>query len=289
MEMVEIIVVNLLNGLTMAALLFILSGGFTLVLGLMGTLNLAHGALYMVSAYVGLTLASEGWNFLLVCFLCGILAGMIGLVMERIFLRKIGRQYLMQVLLTIGFVYVLTNIVEWIWGGVALSPFTPPFLSGSVRIIEMRFPINRFAIMITALLIGIGLWFFEHKTRTGAIVRAGMDNSEMTMALGINLGLVYSAVFFLSAFMAGISGIIGAPLMGANAQLGMDVLTLALIVVVIGGLGSLGGAMLASFIVGIIDAFGRAFIPELAMFTMYFVMIIILLVRPSGLIRGRLM
>jgi branched-chain amino acid transport system permease protein len=285
----QLILGNLLNGLTMAALLFILSSGFTLVLGLMGTLNLAHGALYMVGAYVGLTLASEGWNFFLVCFLCGLISGVIGFIIERGFLRRLRRQELMQILLTIGFVYIFTNLVQWIWGGIALSPFTPAFLSGAVGILETRFPINRFAIMITALLIGIGLWFFEHKTRAGAIVRAGMDNSEMTTALGINLDLTYSAIFFLSAFMAGIAGIIGAPLMGANPELGMDVLTFALIVVVIGGLGSLEGALLASVIVGTIDAFGRAFIPELAMFTMYLVMIIILLIRPAGLMKGRLM
>lgn len=243
----------------------------------------------MVGAFVGISLGMQGWNYLLICFLCGILSGLIGLILDRVFLHRLYRQELMQIILTLGFVYILSNVVEWIWGGQTLPPFSPPIFLGSMSILGLSYPINRFPIIFVALLLGVGLWLFGQKTHMGAIVRAGMDNKEMTMALGINLQLVYTLVFFLGSFIAGVAGIVGAPLMGAYAGLGMDALTLALIVVVIGGLGSVGGAVLASFLVGVIDAFGKAFIPDLAMFTMYLVMIIILLVKPSGLLKGRLM
>ena len=195
----------------------------------------------------------------------------------------------MQIVLTIGFVWILGNICEWIWGGRTLASFTPAILSGSVDLIGVKYPINRFPIIFTALLFGIGLWLVGQKTRMGAIVRAGMDDKEMTIGLGINLGLAYTLVFFLSASIAGVAGIIGSPLTGAYAGLGMDALTFALVVVVVGGLGSVGGALLASLLIGIIDAFSKAFFPEYGMFTMYLVMVIMLVLRPSGLMKGRLM
>jgi branched-chain amino acid transport system permease protein len=186
--------------------------------------------------------------------------------------------------LTFGFVYILSNIVIWVWGGHRRLQFTAPYLFGSVDIGGVSFAKDRLAIIGVGVIIAILLWYLQNRTRIGAIIRAGMDNKEITMGLGINLELVSAFVFFLGAFIAGFAGVIGAQLLGAYSWLGTDILLYALIVVVVGGLGSVEGALLAGLVIGLVDTFGKALFPQLAMFTIYFAMIVILLVKPSGLL-----
>ncbi len=256
--------------------------------GVMGILNLAHGALYMIGAYVGWTVAVKyGLNFGLAVLAAGLAGGLVGLAVERGFLRHLYKQLNEQVLLTFGFVYIITNLSLWIWGAKARAPFTAPFLSGSFPIGNMTYPLSRIAIIIVGGVLAIGLWWLQDKTRIGAILRAGMDYKEMTMALGINLPRVSIFVFFLSAFIAGAAGVIGAPLFGAHLGIALNVLLLAVIVIIVGGVGSIQGALLASMLIGVIDAFGKALFPQFAMFTMYLLMVIILLIRPSGLLGRR--
>ena len=278
-------VICLLNGISFGCILFLLASGLSLTLGLMGLLNLAHGALYMIGAYIGWTVAVHwGLGFITAAVAAGAVSGVIGLIMERGFLRHLNKMPNEQVLLTIGFVYIITNACLWIWGSIAKPPFSAEFLSGAFTIVGWPYPYSRVAIIILGIVAGIALWWLQAKTRIGAIIRAGMDDKELTKGLGINLELTAAALFFVGAFLAGFAGVIGAQLIGANLGLGLDILLLALIVVVIGGMGSVTGSFLGALMIGVVDAFGKIFIPEMAMFTLYFLMVIVLIVKPTGLL-----
>jgi len=281
---VEAILLNLLNGISYGMVLFLIASGMSIVMGIMGITNLAHGALYMVGAYVGWTIAVQyDLSFWLAALLGGLGAGLVGFLIERGFLRHLYKQPNEQVLLTFGFVYVLTNLCIWVWGGRFRTQFTDPALAGFVNFAGLSYPAARVEIILIGLVLAAGLWWLQEKTRIGAIVRAGMDDKEMTMGLGINLERVAMLVFFLASFIAGFAGVIGAQLLGVNSMMGTDMLLLALIVIIVGGVGSIQGALFGGILIGVVDALGKAFFPGLAMFTMYLAMIIILLVKPSGL------
>lgn len=281
----ELFVLNVLNGISFGVILFLLGSGLSLILGVMGMLNLAHGALYMVGAFVGWTIArQQGLNFVLAIFAGGVTGGLLGLVMERGFFRYLYKQLNEQVLLTFGFLYILTNLSLWIWGPLPKGPFTAEILSFSFPIMGGVYPTARIVIIFIGVALAIGLWWLQEKTRVGAIIRAGMDDKEMTEGLGISLGVVSTALFVLGAFIAGASGVIGAQLFGVKLELGLDILLLALVVVIVGGTGSVQGALLGGIIIGLIISFGKALFPDLAMFFIYLVMIAILLIKPSGLL-----
>lgn len=284
----EQFIINLLNGLSYGMVLFMIASGMSVVMGAMNIINLAHGVLYMIGGYVGWTIAVKfGAPFVLGLLAGGLAAGFTGLMLERGFLRHLYKQPNEQVLLTFGFVYILTNLSLWVWGGWPRMPFTAKFLSGSFEILGRAYPKARMATIIIGLVMAIVLWWLQDKTRVGSMVRAGMDNKEMAMGLGINMERVFALVFFVASFIAGLGGVLGAQLLGVYNALGLEILLLALIVVIVGGVGSVQGALLGGILIGVIDAFGRALFPKLAMFTMYFTMIIILLVRPSGLLGRR--
>ena len=276
---------NLLNGIAFGAILFLIATGLTLTLGVMGIFNLAHGALYMVGGLVGWTIAiHQGWNFWLAVLAGAIAGGLLGLIMERGFFRYLQGMFNEQVLLTFGLLYILTNLCLWIWGAVPKASFTAPFLSGSFPIMGHMYPFSRIATIFIGIIIAIGLWWLIDKTRAGAVVRAGMDDKEMTTGLGINVGLVSTAVFTLGALLAGAAGVLGAHLFGVSLNLGLSVLLYSVIVVVIGGMGSIQGALLGSMVIGIADSFIKGLNPDLGYFSMYLIMIIILLVKPAGLL-----
>lgn len=280
--------VSLLNGMSLGVILFLLTAGLSLTLGLMGIVNLAHGALFMIAAYVGWTIVVElGLSYWWALLAGPICAGLVGLVMERGFLRFLHKRTDEQVLLTIGFIYILMNISLWIWGGTFRLPYTASILSSSFPIAGLEYPLHRMFTIGIGLILAFGLWWLQEKTKVGAIVRAGMDDKEMTTGLGLNLGRVNYLVFFLGAFVAGLAGVIGAQMMGPRIGMAWDILLFALIVLVVGGVGSIQGALLGAMIIGIVDAFGRALFPDFSMFFMYLVMIIILLVKPAGLLGRR--
>jgi branched-chain amino acid transport system permease protein len=284
----EVFARNLLNGISFGMVLFLAGSGLSVVMGVMGVTNLAHGALYMLGGYVGWTVAIHyGMNFWLAIFLGGLVSGLIGLSIERIFLRHLYKQPNEQVLLTFGFVYIITNLCIWIWGGRPRMQFTSPTLSGLLDIFGMPYPITRLVIIGIGLIVAIVLWWLQDRTRIGAIIRAGMDDKEMTMGLGINLERVSMLVFFLAAFVAGVAGVVGAQLMGVHSILGLDILLVALIVVIVGGMGSVQGSLLGGILIGLIDTFGKSLFPQLAMFTMYLAMVVILLLKPSGILGRR--
>ena len=277
----------LVMGLSFSVLLFMLSSGLSLVFGLMNVLNLTHGGYYLIGSFVGISIYKWTGNFLLAILAGGVAAGIIGVGMERGFLRYLPGQLLDQVILTMGFLFIITNLAKWIWGPVPQMATPPSLVAGSLRIGAYSVYFYHLVVIFSGLIIAIVLWLFQERTRYGAIIRAGIDNREMIMAIGINFNQVCAWVFFFGTVIAGISGVIGLPLLGAYLESGSEILLYALIVVIIGGLGSMQGALAGSFIIGMIHSFSKAFFPPLAFFVMYLLVIIILLIRPSGLFGKR--
>jgi branched-chain amino acid transport system permease protein len=262
------------NGISYAALLFLLGGGFTLIFGVMKITNIAHGSFYLVGGYIGYTVASLSGNFYLAFVAACIVVSLLGMAMERWFLRGLAGQDLRQMLVTMGIALFLQDLCLVIWGGNPLTLSVPPYLAGSLAIGAYRFPVLRIAmIAAAALLFGI-LWWFQEKTRVGAMVRAAVDNTEMAEGLGINVPLVTLGVF---------GGVLGVAFMGLYPGLDFELLPFAFVVVIIGGMGSLPGALVGAVIVGLIDNFGKALFPELSYFTLFAPMALVLAVRPTGL------
>jgi len=281
----EFMVVNLLNGISFGMVLFLIGSGLSLTLGLMGIANLAHGALFMFGGYVGWSVAVQfGLNYWLSVLAGGIAAGLVGLAVQRGALHFLYKLLFEQVVLTVGVLFVISNVVLWVWGGQTRTPFTAPLLSSSFSIFSSEYPLHRIATIGIGLIMAFFLWWFQERTRVGAIIRAGMDDKETTTGLGINSGLVDSLVFFFGAFIAGAAGVLGAQLMGLNINMGLPILLFALMVVIVGGMGSIQGAFVGAVVIGLIDAFSRALVPGIGMFTMWFIMIVVLLVRPSGIL-----
>jgi branched-chain amino acid transport system permease protein len=280
----ELILTNLLNGISYASILFLIASGMSLIFGVMGILNLAHGALYMLGAFIGITAASVTHNFLLGAIIGAIGLGVVGLILQYLFLSRLYQQFSEQALLTLGLVYIFSNVVTWIWGPWSLMGEVPTILSGSIPLGSRNFPIYRFGLIAIGLALFAGLWWLQNKTRIGARIRAGMDNRTMTMAMGINYLLLSTAIFVLGAAMGGLAGFLGAPIVGADPGMSMGILLMAMIVVVIGGLGNVQGALLGAVIIGIFDTFGKAYFSDFAMFLVYLIFIIVLLVRPNGLL-----
>jgi branched-chain amino acid transport system permease protein len=281
----ELFVLNVLNGISFGMLLFFIASGLALVFGVMGILNLAHGAFYMIGAYVGIvvTRACGSWLFgLLSAAAC---VAVIGFALERVFLRHLYKQLNEQVLLTVGAIYILTNIVQWLWVvPEQWSQAAPWPLAGSVEILGFAYPVYRIFLSIAGVVFFFGLWFLQEKTRVGAIIRAGMDDKQMISGMGINYDQVSSAVFLLGSAIGGLSGYLGSPIIGANPSMGINILLLSTIVVIVGGVGYVQGTLFGALIIGLVDALGKAYFPVFALYTPYIVMIVILLIRPAGLL-----
>ena len=278
---------NLVNGLAMGMVYFLTAAGMSIVMGVMGISNLAHGALYMVSAYVGWQVF-KGFHgpFTLAVILGGLAGGLLGLLIERIVHRRLYKQPNEQVLLTYGFVYILTNLCIWIWQGWARMPFTAAALK-PITIGGLRFASSRLVLIGLGAIFAVALWYLQDRTRLGARVRAGMDDKEMAQGMGVNMEMVSMIVFFIAAFVAGLSGVLGAQVMGINSEAGNTILLQAMVVVIVGGVGSIQGALLGGLLIGLIDTFGKVLFPQLAMFTIYLAMVLILVVRPRGLLGRR--
>ena len=282
----DVFVLNLLNGISLGSVLFLLAASLSLIIGVMGILNLAHGALYMVGAFVGWTVAVQyELNFGLAALMGGLAAGLVGLIIERGLFRRLYKQLNEQVLLSFGLIYILTNLSQWVWGPRDRAPFTAPLWAGSFDIMGWSYPYSRVSIIFIGLILAAGLWWLQDKTRVGAIVRAGMDDAEMTSGLGINLTPITVGASFLGSALAGFAGVAGTPLLGQiNLEAGLTMLLVALAVCVIGGVGSIQGAMVGALLIGIATALAATYLPVLAMFMMYIAMVLILVLRPSGLL-----
>ncbi len=273
-----------LNGLAYGVLLFLLSVGLTLIFGMLDVINLAHGSFYMLGAYAGLTLIGATGNFWLAMGLAPVLVGLVGALVERTCLRPLhGRSPLDQVLLTFGLIYLFEDLVKWIWGGYIRSIPAPAVLAGSVRILDATIPTYRLFVIGFGLLMAGALWLVIERTRLGAVIRAGVYDAEMAAGLGIDIHRVFTGVFAFGAGLAALSGVIAGPIQSAYPAMGVSILIPALIVVVVGGLGSLKGSLAGSLIIGQAETFGKAWLPEAAMLIIYVVTALVVLLRPQGL------
>lgn len=287
-ETLSIFAMQLLNGLAYGMLLFLLAAGLSLIFGIMDILNLAHGSLYMLGAYIAFSIANYLENFWLALILAPLLVGLISLILEVGLLRiSYNRGHLTQVLLTFGLAYVFNDMVRWIWGADIRSLTPPASISGSLEIMGQTFPRYRIFVVFLGLAIAFLLWFFQEKTRWGAIIRAGVSDKEMVSGLGINIRLVFTLIFALGGILAGLSGVAAGPILGLFPGMDFETLIFALIVVVVGGLGSFTATLGGAIIIGLADTFGKVWFPEASLFLIFAIMAIVLLVKPQGLFGGR--
>ena len=281
--MSEFLLVQTLNGLSFGALLFLLGSGLSLIYGVMKIVNIAHGSYYMLGAYVGLSVILRTKSFILGAFAGGVAVGVIGLGMERIFLRRFPLQALPQMMITLGFALVFRDLALLIWGGDPYTLPSPAFLIGSTQIYKVVFPVYRLFVICVAAVVAVSLWVFNDKTLVGAKLRAAVDDHEMAGGVGLNVPLISGFMFALGAFLAAFGGVMGGPIFGVYPGLDFELLSLAFVVVIVGGRGSLKGSAVGSILVGLIDNFGKALVPELSYFTLFAPMAIVLAIRPTGL------
>jgi branched-chain amino acid transport system permease protein len=271
------------NSVTLGGLLFLLSAGFSLIFGLMRIPNLTHGSMFMLGAYFGVSLIAAGAGFWIAALGAGLGVALFGAIIERFVLRRLVGAELAQVLVTLGLSFMAADFCLMVWGGDPLSVATPPELAGFARLGVLVFPNYRLAIIVIAAIVAIGLWLLLDRTRLGAMIRAGVDDPDMARVVGIRVSQLFTIVFALGAGLAAFAGIIGGPIMSVYPGLDQDMLPLALVVVILGGTGSLLGSFVGSIIVGFIYNFGQALLPELAYFVLFFPMLLVLLLRPQGL------
>jgi branched-chain amino acid transport system permease protein len=267
----------------LGGLLFLLAAGFSLIFGLMRIANLTHGGLFMLGAYLGVSILKVVPNLWLAALAAGMGVALFGGLLERFILRKLGGNVLSQVLVTLGFAFIIADLCLVVWGGDPIPVPTPAFLQRPVILAGLAFPAYRLAVVVIACLVALFLYFLMERTRLGAMIRAGVDDREMARAVGIPVSRLFTIVFCLGAGLAGAGGVIGGPIMSAYPGLDSDMLPLALIVVILGGVGSLVGAFAGAFITGFVYTFGVARFPDLAYVILFLPMILVIAFRPRGL------
>jgi branched-chain amino acid transport system permease protein len=279
--------IQLLNSVQYGLLLFMLAAGLTLIFGIMGVVNLAHGSFYMLGAY--LAFALTGWfdSLPLAILLGPVLAAAFGFVLERLLFRHFyHRDHLDQVLLTFGLIYVFEEIRALVWGNDVLGVKTPAYLDWSIPLTDTQsYPVYRLFISAVCIALAIGLYLLIAKTRLGMKIRAGAFNRDMTEALGVNIGLIHALVFGLGVALAAVAGIVAAPISSVYPNMGSQVLIMCFVVVVIGGIGSVRGALVAALLVGFVDTFGKVLLPSVAGMLVYVLMAAVLLWKPEGLFK----
>ena len=271
------------NGISYGALLFLVGSGLSLIFGVMRIVNLAHGSYFLLGGYVALTVIWTTGSWALAIPVAAVSIAVLGLVMERVFLRPLGFDPLRQVLLTVGFAFLFQQAALDIWSGNPFDINPPAALSRSIAVDGLHLPVYRIFMIVVAVVIGLSLWLVMEKTRLGATIRATVDDAEMARGIGINTSLISTLIFGLGAFLAALGGVIGGAFLGVYPGLDFEMLPIAFAVVIIGGMGSLGGAAIGALIVGLADNFGKALFPEVSYFTLYAPMALILAVRPTGL------
>jgi branched-chain amino acid transport system permease protein len=297
----ELFLTQLLNGVQLGMLLFLLSAGLTLVFGIMGFLNLAHGSFYMLGAYLGVA-AWQATDSFAIALAAGVGASLlIGVAIERlVLLRLYERDHLYQVLATLGLILFFNEVVRIVWGPSSLFMATPQWLAGAVDLFGLSYPAYRLAIVAVGAAVAVAAWWLMHHTRVGMLIRAGATDAAMVSALGVNIRRLNTLVFGLGAALAGLAGIMASPILSVQSGMGEPVLILTLVVIVTGGIGSVRGAFLGALIVGMVDTIGRAFLPVLlpyvlpgataksagptiASILIYLFMAVVLAIRPRGL------
>ncbi|MFN3335871.1 MAG: branched-chain amino acid ABC transporter permease [Thermomicrobium sp.] len=275
---------SLVIGLSYASLLFLVSVGLSLVFGLMRFVNLATGSLYLIGGYIGWSVARSTGNFVLALIAGALAALVVGVLIERGFLQRLHRKELLQVCLTLGVAYIVQDVTRWIWGGDPLRLRPPEYLRGSMELFGSIVPIYRVALIGIGAVLAVVVWYLLERTKWGAYVRAGVDDLEMVQCLGINARRVFAIVFSLGALLCGLGGALGTPVTGVAPGTDIQLQLMALIVVVLGGLGSVTGAIVASIVVALVDTIVRTFWPEASFFAVWALAALVLIVRPQGLL-----
>lgn len=296
-----LLVEQLLNGLQFGTMLFLMAAGLTLVFGVMGLINLAHGSLYMIGAFAAATVAAMTGNFLVALVAALAAAAIAGALMEVLVLRRLYRRdHLDQVLATFALILIFSEATRWVFGSFPLYLDVPQALAGTVRIGSLSYPAYRLAIIVVGIVTAVGLWALINRTRLGVQIRAGEADREMIAALGIDIARLYTIVFALGAALAGLAGALIGPIQSVQVGMGEPVLIMAFVVVVIGGIGSIKGALVGAILVGVTDTLGRFLLPvllgtvldpaaatavgsALASMSIYILMALILVWRPTGL------
>ena len=290
--------IQLLNALQYGFLLFLVASGLTLIFGIMGVINLSHGSFYMIGAYLAWSLTDLSGNFWIAVICAFAISVVLGLFLEKYLFSYLYRvDHLRQVLMTYGLILVIDSLRSLIWGDDVHGVEIPTIFNGTIQITEtLSYPIYRIALSAICLLIALGLYIVVGKTKLGMTIRAGSFDREMTQALGINITILYRIVFSFGIALAGFAGMIAAPVSSVFPGMGDQILIVSFIVVVIGGIGSLKGAMLAAMLIGLVDTFGKvvevrvgtlSLLPELSGVTLYLLMAIVLIWRPQGIFGGK--
>jgi branched-chain amino acid transport system permease protein len=277
-------ILQAINGVSLAALLFLLASGFTLSFGLMRVVNMAHGAYYLIGGYVGLSIAEHTGSFALALAGGGAAVALGGFFIDRFLIRRTGENHLAQVLLTVGVAFVIGDVALQIWGGDNLMVPAPQQLKGAVVLPgDIYYPKYRFILIFLGVFVGIALWLLYKRTQIGAVVRAGVDDREQVNATGINVDRLFVMVSALASFLAGLAGVAGGAFLTLYPGAEWEILVYALVVVIVGGLGSLEGAMIGALIVGLLDAYGRWLLPEFSYFVLFGPIALLMMFRPRGL------
>jgi branched-chain amino acid transport system permease protein len=276
-------VIQIFNGVSYGALLFLVASGLSLIFGVMRIVNLSHGSYFLLGGYVALSVIWTTGSWALAIPVAALAIAVVGLLVERVFLRPLGSTPLRQVLLTVGFAFLFQQAALDIWGGDNLDIAPPAALTRSVTAGGLYFPLYRVFMIGLAAAIGVSLWLVMERTRLGAAVRATVDDAQMAAGVGIDTSRISMLVFALGAFLAAVGGVIGGAFLGIYPGLDFEILPIAFAVVIIGGMGSLTGAAIGSVVVGLADNFGKALFPEISYFTLYAPMVLILAVKPTGL------
>jgi branched-chain amino acid transport system permease protein len=271
------------NSISYGGLLFLLSAGFSLIFGLMRIPNLMHGSFFMLGGYLGVSVLAHGQNFWVAALVSAAAMAVVGAVIERFLLRRLAGQELPQVLLTLGLSFIVADLCLMVWGGDPIQPPTPAHLQGAVQAFGLFFPLYRLAIVVVAVAVAVALWVMVDRTRLGAMIRAGVDDPQIARMVGIKVSRLFTLVFCLGAALAGFAGLMSAPYLSVYPGLDAEMLPLALIVVILGGTGSLLGALVGSFLIGFLYNFGQAMFPDLAYVILFLPMLLILVLRPQGL------
>ena len=297
-----LLIEQLLNGLQLGITLFLMSAGLTLVFGIMQVINLAHGSFYMIGAYVGATVAAATGSFLLAVLAALGAAGLAGMAVEVVVLRQLYRRdHLDQVLATFGLIFFFNEMTRILWGKQPLFMDIPAWLKGNIELLPgLIYPVYRLAVIVVGVVVALLLWYLFSRTRLGMQIRAGASNREMIAALGVNIKLLYTLVFGLGTLLAGLAGVMAGPILAVESGMGESILILTFVVIVIGGIGSVRGAVVGALLVGLVDTLGRAFLPtlfrtfltsatadsvgaSLASMSIYILMAAVLIWKPRGL------
>lgn len=302
--MTTLVLSQLLNGVQYGVLLFLLAAGLTLVFGIMSFVNLTHGSLYMLGAYFGATAYNQTSSFMLAIVAAVGGCIIVGVILERLAVSRLySRDHLDHVLVTFGLLLFFNEMAQIIWGTQPYFLPVPAWLDGTVNLFGINYPAYRFAIILAGLLAAVGSYWLIHKTRLGMLIRAGSVNPQMIGALGINIKFLNALLFAVGAALAGLAGVMAGPILSVQSGMGEPVLITTLVVIVIGGIGSVSGAFYAALVVGIVDTLGRAFLPMLlrevmardlanaagpaiASMLIYVLMAVVLAIRPQGLFAG---